>query len=161
MTDSERRSPDCLDAETLGAYLEARLDDVARARAERHLADCEECYDMFMTQHGGWMAARAPWRQRRTDGHPCSSICYLVAASVTIMLLTLPASRSHLTWPWSGTGRALSELLEATPDRRPSVGRLSASAKWAPAPSATRGTTTDPSASVSDCGGQDSAGLRG
>ncbi|MET0553772.1 MAG: zf-HC2 domain-containing protein [Vicinamibacteria bacterium] len=33
----------CLDPETIAAYLDGRLDAAARARAEEHLADCEEC----------------------------------------------------------------------------------------------------------------------
>jgi len=60
VSDDRHQTSECLDAETLAAFMDGRLEPRERAAVEAHLADCEDCYEV-------WMEGRA---NRDQPDHP-------------------------------------------------------------------------------------------
>src|SRR4051812_23106419 len=106
MTKDVAHAAECLGPETIAAYLEGRLEAGERARIERHLASCEDCYERF-TETVALAGALdedpapveksdAPAQVRQPKRSVPLTYLYLAAASITIMLLTLPFARSRI-----------------------------------------------------------------
>jgi tetratricopeptide (TPR) repeat protein len=147
VNNGSERAPDCLDAETLAAFLDGRLDAEARARAEAHLAECQECYEAFVetvklrsetsAQVGMTPEVRAIG-MGRTGRIGWYVGVLAVAATIAGILLLNP------TWlaRWRSDRPELVELVAAVGARRPIEARLTGGFSWGAVPSVVRG---DPS----------------
>jgi CHAT domain-containing protein len=110
-----------LDPETIAAWLDRRLDATDRARAEEHLADCEECRTLltetaaFLETDAVATPVVAERRSRRTW------IWSTAAAAAALLALTPLVLRQMRPTPES----ALRELDQALAGKRYIEGRLS------------------------------------
>ncbi len=150
MNDRKHPTAECLDAETLAEYLDGAVHP-ARSRdlVEAHLAECEDCYELFAES----VRTRAELRSLE------SPLQTATAARVT----RFPARRRLLTALTAGLAAAAALLVFVGPsdtlvrwlhpERRPELrqvvaavgthraidGRLSGGFAWGPLPTVTRG----------------------
>jgi tetratricopeptide (TPR) repeat protein len=138
MTSGARRPPH-LDAETIAALVDGRLDADERARAQAHLAGCGECYEAFfetsaLAEEVGTVAspvrapAAMPVRRRAAWAWPAG----LAAAAAVIAAVWITTTRD----PLDAAVRALGSTADAS---RPTHARLTVNHTWRPAPEVTRG----------------------
>ena len=138
MTDGRHPPEGCLDAETLAAFIDGRLEPRERAAVEAHLAECEDCYEAWMESIR--LAAEAARSEAVPVATPQRSTRWMIwAASIAAALaLTVWTSRSFLT----GSDRPeIRELVTAMASARPVEARLTGGFAWGPVPSATRSGT--------------------
>jgi tetratricopeptide (TPR) repeat protein len=144
MTEPLRRSANCLDAETLAALVDGRLEATSRERAQAHLTTCAGCYEAFVEvgqleqelesvttnrdarSPGSWWKSRAVWY----------GALGAVAASVIGTIVLRPSGDS----PEVRLNIAIHDLAAVTVKSRLTEGRLSGPFDWAPIPSASRAT---------------------
>jgi len=135
VTDGRHPTSGCVDAETLAAFMDGRLSADERAAVERHLAECEDCYEV-------WMEARAAQQDAESTAHvvksrrPWLAGGALVAAALLAAVWLWPVLR-----PQDPAVAALDDLVRTVGTTRFSEARLSADFAWGETPSATRGTT--------------------
>lgn len=123
MSDDRRLTPGCLGAETLAAFIDGRLSSADRASVEHHLAECEDCYEVWMEAAAVAPSAGAthssPWRPNRL----------LSLAGAAVILLSTTSA-----WYWWSPGpradRAVQTLAASLQDQRLTVGRVTAF-EWA------------------------------
>lgn len=135
MSDDRLQTQDCLDAETLAAFIDGRLEPRDREAVEAHLADCEDCYEVWMESTAAHTTQTAA-RTRR----PWLAGVALVAAVVVAAVWTWPVLR-----PRDPAIVARDGLVAAVGTARFSEARLSADFAWGQSPSATRGAVETPS----------------
>lgn len=141
MTDAYHRTPACPDAETLSAFVAGRLDQLARARMEAHLADCEACYEAFVgtviidsavpLQDSVSEVARAHSKGSRR-------LWFAFAGIAAGVLVSGAVGRWWLD-PQRQVSAAVAALARAERTDRFSEGRLSLDEQWSQPPSARRG----------------------
>ena len=129
MTDGRRPTPGCVDSETMAAFLDGRLEPRERAAVEAHLADCEDCYEVWMDAQaitetcvaaaaGTAALPRRAWRP----------VVWTVAAAAAVVLAVVwmrPVSDE------ARTQRAVHALVSAVGSSRPALGRFSVGFAWA------------------------------
>jgi cytochrome c-type biogenesis protein CcmH/NrfG len=147
VTDAETR-PGCLSPETLAAFIDGRLDVAARAAAETHLAECEDCYEAMVettrTLHdvSGLVTTSPASPAARPGPRTGWWIAGLTAAAAVILIVMRP-----LFWPSSPDGAVrpeLAPLVAAARDLRPVEGRLTGGFRWAAAPAVRRAVEASP-----------------
>lgn len=138
MSDVRHSSPDCLDTETLAAFLEGRLGSRQREAVEAHLAECEDCYEVWMeatearvSVESTTAATGAGARRGWLGG------LGLVAAGAIAVVWAWPLLRQADT-----LHEASSVVLSALGERRVTDGRLS-QVSWAPRVGPLRGLRPD------------------
>jgi predicted anti-sigma-YlaC factor YlaD len=132
VSDDRHQASECLDAETLAAFMDGRLEPRERAAVEAHLADCEDCYEVWMEaglarESIEGQVATVSSRSRWTAG------VALLAASVLVAVGLWPSIRG------GGAEGAINDLVAAVGSSRFSEARLSFDFAWGAAPSVTRG----------------------
>lgn len=127
MSDDRRLTRGCLEAETLAAFMDGRLPASERAAVERHLAECEDCYEVWMEATAHVVKSRRPWFARGA----------LVAAALLATVWLWPVLRPHTP------ERALDDLVAAVGTSRVNEARLSADFAWGESPSVTRGAASN------------------
>lgn len=131
------------DPETLAAYADEALDDRATAEVERHIAECEECYELVTevlraTAVEEPVAASAP-------AVPAAEVVPFVRRRivVSIMAALVGAATMFLAvWTYrsdSRSGERMAPLVAAVRGTRYFEGRLSNGFEYAELPLATRG----------------------
>lgn len=126
----------------MAAFLDGKVEGAERAAVERHLASCSSCYEIFLetsrteaelegTDAISAVRGTAWWR------HPIA----WVAAAAAIVAAVVGLGR--LGGPDDEAAEQLTRLLAISRDHRITEARLSDVSAWAPAPSPTRGGTTD------------------
>lgn len=152
MSDGGRPTPGCLDSETLAAFIDGRLESRGRAQVEAHLAECEDCYEVWVearSQMELTLTAHLTPDQRRATSRPSWRVMAAIAASVVVVLWTGFQAWSRLS-PDRQLDTAISTLAQAASQWRPVAGRVSAPFEWSPAQTPLRtGGIADPPASVS------------
>jgi len=137
VSDDRPQTPDCLDAETLAAFMDGRLEPREREAVEAHLAECEDCYEVWMESRA--VATSAPARHEESSRRRRWQIgASLIAASVLGVAWLWPVLR-----PADSRHPALVQLTAAVGDARFSEARLNAEFAWGRPPSATRGGAPD------------------
>jgi CHAT domain-containing protein len=133
------RDPDCLDAETVAAFVDGTLAVAERECVETHLARCGDCYEAVCDvmralerMDVGAMPVRAARVQKP------NSTLWTILASAALVILAIGIARWALRGPASD--RAMAELVHAVGESRPTMARLSTPFPWAPPPSADRST---------------------
>jgi tetratricopeptide (TPR) repeat protein len=105
--------------ETLAAFIDGRVDGETRRRVIEHMAECPECYSVFLAateMRGTAAGAVVPFPRRRALG-----IGLVAAAAVAaVVLLLTPTGERLISRPKSG----LAALAEAAPPQRNIEGRL-------------------------------------
>ena len=148
-----RRTPGCLDDETLAAYVDGGPTAEERSQVELHLAGCRECFAVFTE-------AVKTVQAMRDDGlaDVVGSVPVVSAEPTSAVVVPLPARRSALArrlvmvgglaaaavlavavwWPRPERPE-LVDLVAAVGQRRPVEGRLTGGFKFGPIESPTRG----------------------
>ena len=167
MTEPLRRSATCLDAETLAALIDGRLEPIDRDQAQVHLTTCGDCYEAFVeagqlaekASHAGAIAAvkglprswevLSRWVRRLQGGQATGSpwkrrvVWYgapaAIAAAVIAVMVVRPFSKS----PEAQLDIVINDLAAAATSHRLTEGRLSGPFAWAPIPSVTRASGAD------------------
>lgn len=144
MSDDRPQTHDCLDAETLAAFIDGRLEPREREAVEAHLATCEDCYEVWMegmatvTESIGVDSSTPPARTLRLDGWYWAAAVAAVLTLATVLIL--PRGSQH--------ERSMENLVEAVGHDRFTEARLSDSFSWGPRPNVIRG-DSDTSSSIS------------
>jgi CHAT domain-containing protein/Flp pilus assembly protein TadD len=144
---TENRQHSCPDAETLGAFVEGRLDERRRAAVLAHLNECDDCMVAFElgmeavreTQTGTQIVTPI----RRTWGR---GVWMAVAAAIVVAFVAIPAMREALVGRFRPS--PMGRLVSAMPaERRTVEPRLSGGFDWAAYSSPVRANrdVTDPS----------------
>jgi CHAT domain-containing protein len=150
VTDGRLPTPGCLDSETLAAFMDGRLEPRERAVVEAHLAECEDCYEVWMDALQTTAATQAviepvpvPARRRFTRPQQWAAVAGLAASIAAIAWLgpSMWALRDPAV-------RATRDMRKAVGEARFAEARLSASFDWGVPPASLRGSTTKPSAAV-------------
>jgi tetratricopeptide (TPR) repeat protein len=105
--------------ETLAAFIDGRLDPATRRAVIEHLAQCSECYSVFMAATADGVAAAPPVRVQTTSRAWYAVGATAVAAAIAIVLLVTPI-RDRLLHRDEG----IESLARAAPDERTVDGRL-------------------------------------
>lgn len=124
---NEQRHAGCLDANTMAEYIDGTLEPRQRAEVEAHLAECEECYEVFEaalragTRYEETQAvnAKARWRQ-----------LWLVAASIAAIGVSSALAYRAILSPSAQAKRQLAALEVAVGGSRPILARTSARFAW-------------------------------
>lgn len=145
MTDGRLLTPSCLDAETLAAFVDGTLEAGERARIERHLVECETCYEALaetlltvrdLNAHEPVRTAATVPARARNWRVPAAFAGLLTAAAALWLLVAPRTARS----PLSPNDRPeLASLVSAIGGERVTEGRLTGGFKWGPPPTAMRG----------------------
>jgi tetratricopeptide (TPR) repeat protein len=144
MTDGRQAASGCLEPETLAAFMDGRLEPHERAAVEAHLAECEDCYEMwmeatqpFVRQEVGESAGLAP--ATRSTWTP-----WRTAIGIAAGILLIAVVSRKLVFPTDEvkSEREVTALAKVVESARPSAGRLSSPFGYAPARSASRGDQT-------------------
>ena len=139
MTVPRQRGPECLDPETLAAFIDGRLDAGSRARHEAHISGCEDCYEALVetTKTLGVLAgdtrrgAKAP-----TSGRPSRwrYLGGLAAAAVVVLAISVAPGLIRR----QQVDRAMRDLVAAVGTNRFTEARLSDDFAWGPRPGTVR-----------------------
>jgi len=125
VSEQTRRTPECLDAESLAALIDGRTDAATRDRAEAHIDKCVDC-------HEAWVEALALLKEVQ-DERPRSRAGWwigatLLAASIAALAWVVPLIRSQR--PGAEANEALATFIAETGSVRAQLGRLSQSGEW-------------------------------
>jgi tetratricopeptide (TPR) repeat protein len=148
VTDRQRTSDAHLTPETLAEYLDAVPNPrLPRDRVELHLAECEDCYELFSesVKLTHTLASTAPLAGEKVGrrfsamrGRRVAVMGSLLATAAAVWLVVSPPA-AIVRW-WDPAARPeLREIVRAVGSRRAVEGRLSGGFAWGPVPSATRG----------------------
>lgn len=136
MSDDRRLTPGCLDAETLAAFMDGRLTAADRALVEQHLAECEDCYEVWMEAGASNQSNAGAPTAERSKGRWLAGVSVLAASMLAAVWLWPMLVRDPAT-------RALDDLVAAVGTSRFSEARMGFDFAWGDAPSATRGDRDD------------------
>ncbi|MBK9240012.1 MAG: CHAT domain-containing protein [Acidobacteria bacterium] len=141
-----------MDAETLAALIDGRLEPRERAAVEAHLAECADCYEVWMdgVQLSATLGTPAPVQAPRPVGFSARAArAGAVAAAVALLALT-----AYTFWP-RGQRPEIASLVVAVATARPIEARLSGGFAWGPVPSVTRsGAQAQPASAVQIAAGE-------
>ena len=148
MTDRKPTLGACLTPEMLAEYLDGRANPQAsREQVEAHLADCEDCYELFSESVKMNRALSVtdvdvvlqPATERRSRSSRRLAVGGGVLATAAAVWLVVSPPDSVIRW-WNPSSRPeLRELVAAVGTRRGVEGRLSGGFAWGAVPSPTRG----------------------
>ena len=126
MTDGRHPTPDCPDPETVAAFIDDRLEPRERAAVEEHLADCQDCYEVWMDAVGVSTGTASPVGAGARS-HSWSWLLGIggVAAVALLSIWLRPVSDE------TRTQRALDALVAAVGEQRLAFGRFSVGFDWA------------------------------
>lgn len=139
MSERLRRTPNCLDAETLAALIDGRLEPISRERTQAHLNECADCHEAFvesarldreLDEHHGQQTSGSLWKRRGVWYGALGA----VAAAVVAAVIVRPLSSS----PERELDSAIQQLAVAAAKDRLTEGRLSGPFDWAPIPAEMR-----------------------
>jgi hypothetical protein len=106
MNDPRSQGSGCLDAETLAAYIDGRLDAPSRAAVELHLADCDRCREVWVEadalaselDEGVPAPAPTPRPTPLSPPRPLTWRAWMGALAASVALILVPAA-AGLWWP--------------------------------------------------------------
>jgi len=130
VSDDRHQTHECLDAETLAAFIDGRLEPRARAAVEAHLAECEDCYEVWMEAGREPRAGGAPRK-----GSSISRTVAIALAATTVLM----AGYSWLAWTRQTPEASLDSLARVVGSNRFAVGRLATPFAYGAPPSGIRG----------------------
>jgi CHAT domain-containing protein/tetratricopeptide (TPR) repeat protein len=141
MTTGRAGRPDCVDAETLAAFVDGRLWATERVRVEAHVADCEECREALVEvgltneslSKAGTATPRGFAARRWQAG-------FALAAAVVLAVIWIRPFGLAFTVN-QRTDDAVALLASGLRTERPTPGRLEGPFAWAPIRTVQRGTT--------------------
>lgn len=137
----ETRRPGCLDANMMAEYIDGGLEPRQRAEVEAHLAECEECYEVFGEAVAAATAAdseRIPTSPMIAPNRPSRKRWLTVASAAAALILAVAGN-----YLLSATRRSsdMAELADALGAKRSVVGRLSGGFVFGPVVPAVRGSS--------------------
>jgi CHAT domain-containing protein len=156
VTERERRPAGCLDTAAIAAYIDGDLPEgLSRPSIDAHLADCEDCYELFAEAIRLTLALHPPSAAPAAADAPRLPVMRgvrrravllaggaLAAAAALSLVLAPPAALER--W-WDPSSRPeLREVVAAVGPRRAIEPRLTGGFAWASPPSAMRGTADSP-----------------
>jgi tetratricopeptide (TPR) repeat protein len=134
----------CLSPETLAALATGRLSSADRMTAEAHLAQCEDCYEVFADILR--LAPSVP----TVSATPKAAIYWdtqrLVALAAAAVVVLVSGWSGWRIWqePDRQITRAVTQLAQAVGGERSIEARVSGGFAWGPPPVTTRGATAAP-----------------
>jgi len=135
VSDDRHQASECLDAETLAAFMDGRLEPRERAAVEAHLADCEDCYEVWMEGRASIAVPSAMLTAAPSLHTQISKHWRLVAGAAAILAVTLWLPFQFVR----PAGNGVSDLVTAVGGSRLTEARLSDSFSWGPRPNVIRG----------------------
>lgn len=134
------RSSQCLDDETIAAFVDGGLDRDARDRVEQHAASCTDCYAILVTVAGALPMLPHALKSTRSTvvgrRHLWLWIGATAAAAAVVSALWLGYRRPPSARP------ELAALVSAVGRERPVESRLTGGFAWAPFDAGVRGDST-------------------
>jgi CHAT domain-containing protein/tetratricopeptide (TPR) repeat protein len=147
MTTGRAGRPDCVDAETLAAFVDGRLSAAERAQVEAHVADCEECREALVEVGLTSESLSKPVTARLTRGFPARRWQAGIALAAAVVLAVIWIRPFGLAFTVNQrTADAVALLATGLRTERPTPGRLEGPFPWAPVRSVQRGTPGSPRA---------------
>lgn len=138
MSDDRHQTRACLDAETLAAFIDGRLEPREREAVEAHLAECEDCYEVWMEANAATVNRDVATSSRRRIGVGTYAAVGLAATILLGTWTLLPRSSQD-----TPVESVMTALVDAVGTHRFSEARLAAPFAWGPVPTAVRSSSTD------------------
>jgi tetratricopeptide (TPR) repeat protein len=138
---------ECPDPEVLAAYLAGRLPETERRAVTEHLADCADCYAVFIAtarEYRGWRWAWAEriWRAVVEASGWSKAVVVTAALGTATASLTFFLRPELMTQWWPGRSE-LTELVAAVGTERTIEPRLTGGFAYGPLRGPVRGERTD------------------
>jgi tetratricopeptide (TPR) repeat protein len=151
VSDGRQPTEGCLDAETMAAFIDDRLEPSERAAVEAHLAKCEDCYEVWMdaVATAGSRASTEALGSSKASEHRTSSFDWRLVIGIAATVILIAYLGRTVIFPSDDlkSERAIMALAQVSEAARPSIGRLSKPFAYGPVRSSSRDSTA-PSLSV-------------